>query len=117
MLMGGTGRDDLKQLLVGWLVLTGVVTVVTGFGFWGVLAGMTGLVLTYWGVSTAVKSNASRSIEESSVGALDGERATVQVVGRVRSIDDSLSVPLSGTDCVAYDVVVEEHEPSDGGGD
>lgn len=113
----GNVNDNWKRWVLVWVLFSLVVWTATDFGLLGTLFGTAGLSFAFWGVRSLFRAVSSRSVEETAVGSLGGQSAAVQLVGDARPVDESLTAPLTGTECVAYQVQVREYRPSNSGGD
>lgn len=113
----GDVNDNWKRWAVAWFALVVGVSVATDFGFWGSLSGVAGLSFVYWGLRSLGRAFSSRSVEETSIGMLGGQREAVQLVGDAKPVGDTVTAPLTGEDCIAYQVQVLEYNPTSNDGD
>jgi len=111
----GNVNENWKRWVLVWLLSAGVVWVVAGIALYQALTGTAGLFFLYWGVRSLLRTLSSRSVEEATIGSLGGRSAPVPLVGDARALDEPRTAPLSGEDCVAYQVQVEEYSPNRGG--
>lgn len=107
----GNGNENWKRWVVVGVLVAVAVTVATDFGFWGTLVGIAGLVFAFWGLQALFSALTSGSVPETRIGSLDGQSEAVQLVGTARPVEDPLTAPLTGTECVAYEVRVQEYRP------
>lgn len=108
----GDVNPNWKRWMGIWLLLVVVLYIATPYGFWALLTGSAGLYMVYGGVRSVVRAFSSRSVEEATIGLLGGQRKTVQVIGTADPVDEPLTAPLSGTECVAYQIQVVEQRPT-----
>lgn len=107
------GADESWVVVFGaWVVLVGVVYVATDFGLAGTAVGTAGLYFVYRGVRALWQSLASRSIARDALGSLGDHVGPVEIEGTAEPVDEPLTAPMTGSDCVAYRVTVRQYEPS-----
>lgn len=111
---GGVG-GDWKVIFVVWLVLVGIVFVVTDFGLPGIVVGMGGLYFVYRGVMAVRQALASRSVEREPIGSLADRAGAVEVEGTAKPAEETVTAPLTGTESVAYRVQVFQYESTPSG--
>ncbi|MFB6120509.1 MAG: hypothetical protein ABEJ68_05265 [Halobacteriaceae archaeon] len=109
----GEYNEHWKRWVAVWLVGVAVVAVATPLGFLASLTGTAGLFFVYHGFRAVGRWHSARSVERTSIGSLDGRREAVQIVGGAQSMADPFTAPLTDTDCVAWQLQVEEYSPSD----
>jgi hypothetical protein len=106
-------RDPISLTFVAiWLLSTVVISVVTGLFFVGTLFGTAGLIFAFWGGRSLWRVMSARSVENVDIGSLGGRHEAVEFDGRARPADETLTAPLSGEECIAYQVTVEQETPS-----
>ena len=76
-------------------------------------SGVAGLFFLYHGIRAVGRAVSSTSVERATIGSLDGRRETVQILGSAKAVNEPFVAPMTGTDCVAWDVRVKEYNPSD----
>lgn len=113
----GNVSEHWKAYLVIWLLTVVGVSVVTGLGFWGTLFGVAGVTFGFWGGRSLWWAVSARSVEQTAIGSLGRRHEAIELEGQVRPVDEPLTAPLSGEECVAYQVTVTEKRPTSTGGD
>jgi hypothetical protein len=109
----GEYNENWKRWVVAWLMGVAVVALATPLGFLTTLTGTAGLFFLYHGIRAVGRAVSSTSVERATIGSLDGRRETVQILGSAKPVDEPFIAPMTGTDCVAWDVRVKEYKPSD----
>jgi hypothetical protein len=104
----GNVSDNWKKYVLIWILTVLGVSLATSLGFWGTLFGTVGLTFGFWGVRSLWRAVAARSVEQVAVGSLGGRHEAVELEGRARPVDEPLTAPLSGEECIAYLVEVSE---------
>ena len=107
----GGVNEGWKSVFAVWAVLVGVVYVVTDFGLVASVLGMAGLYFVFGGVGSVWQALDSRSVERTAIGSLGGQSEAVQIVGAASPADESVTAPMTGTECVAYRIEVLRDEP------
>ena len=108
----GEHNEHWKRWVVVWLVVVATVALASPLGFLTTLTGTAGLFFVYHGIRAVGRSLSSRSVERTTIGSLDGRREAIQIVGDAQPVTDSLTAPLTDTDCVAWEIRVKEFSPS-----
>ena len=113
----GEVNENWKLWVLVWVLSVMVVSVAADLGFFGTLFGTAGRCFVYWSVKSLVRAVSSRSVTETTIGTLGGQSTATQLVGHAKPVDEPLTAPLSGADCVAYQVQVREYRPNRQGGE
>lgn len=108
----GDYNEHWKRWVVAWLVVVAVVALATPLGVLTTLTGTAGLFFVSHGIRGIGRWFSSRSVERTTIGSLDGRREAVQIVGDAQPVDDPFTAPLTDTDCVAWEIRVNEYSPS-----
>ena len=111
MLNNSQYNENWKLWVVAWLMGVAVVGLATPLGFLTVLTGTAGLYFIYHGIRAVERAVSSTSVERGTIGSLDGRREAVQIVGSAKPVDEPFVAPMTGTDCVAWDLRVTENTP------
>ena len=109
----GEYNENWKRWVVAWLVVVAVVALATPFGFLASLTGTAGLFFVYHGIRAIGRSFSSKSVQLTPIDSLGGRREAVQIVGAAQPVGEPFTAPLTDTDCVAWELQVEEYSPSD----
>lgn len=109
-----SGEDSKAWWAVyaGAAVLVGVVYVTTDFGLPATVAGVAGLLFVLFGLRSIRQAVASRSVEREAIGSLGGRAGAVEIEGTASPAGESVTAPMTGTECVAYRVEVLRDEPT-----
>jgi len=109
----GEYNENWKRWVVAWLVVVVVVAIATPFGLLTVLTGTAGLFFVYHGFRAVGRWFSAKSIERTTIGSLGGRREAAQIVGSAQPVADGCTAPLTDTDCVIWQIQVQEYSPSE----
>lgn len=112
MLNVGEYNENWKRWVVVWLVLVVVLALATPFGFLTTLTGTAGLYFLYHGFRAVGRWLSSGSVEQTTIGSLAGRSEAVEILGDAQPEAEAYSAPLTDTECVAWQLQVEEYSPS-----
>lgn len=104
-------------ITAGMVVLAGAVYVGTPYDWPETAAGAAGLLFLVAGLRSVRQWVSTRGVRQASIGDLEGYAGAVAVEGTVRDADETVTAPMTGTECTAYLVAVSEYHPKRTSGD